>query len=256
MDVWNFEAAQITDKQDVESRPIYLTPAIKEFLRFQDQRTQLRVISGLKGTGKTLFLKLISHYYRHHLGGVILIPAGALTERLGSIDYDFSSEKAKAWASHERWAYVWRTVLSTVILKAVGHELPAQLMKVFPDTLKLSIGAHLSAAIRCRAANTADFQEFYQSMLDAPIQGISTPVALFLDNIDEALGRHVGYDLYCSQSGSQPQSGTHSYDLWVAAQLGFVSAARELTSRNAHLKLYGTVRAEAIRGNRMATAFC
>jgi hypothetical protein len=252
MSVWSFEAAEITDSKDLESRPIYRTPAIQEFLR--SEKSQVRIISGLKGTGKTLFLKLISHHYRR-LGGVTLIPANELTERLYSIDYDFSGERAKAWAAHERWKHVWRTVLSVVVLKAVRHDLPAELLEIFPSDLGLSIGAHLSAGIRHRAVSTAKFQEYFPGRLDAAIQGIVQPVALFLDNIDEALARHAGYDLYRDSVVRQSQSGAHSYPLWLAAQLGFVLAARELTSRNAHLKLYGTVRAEAIRDNPTSTAF-
>lgn len=252
MSVWSFEAAEITDVEDFESRPIYHTPAIQEFLGFQ--RSQVRIISGLKGTGKTLFLKLISHHYRR-LGGVTLIPTTELTERLYSIDYDFSGDRARAWASHERWKHVWRTVLSVVALKAIRHDLPTELLEIFPRKLGLSIGAHLSAGIRNRAVNTAAFQEYFPAHLDAAIQGIAQPVALFIDNIDEALARHVGYDLYRDSLVRQPQSGAHSYQLWLAAQLGFVLAARELTSRNAHLKLYGTIRAEAIRDNPTPTAF-
>lgn len=252
MGVWSFEAAEINDTDDLESRPIYRTLAIDEFLGFD--KSQKRIISGLKGAGKTLFLKLISHHYRH-LGGVILIPATELTERLYSIDFDFSADKAKAWASHERWKHIWRTVLSIVVLKAVKRELTTRLLEIFPESLGLSIGAHLSAAIQSREVNTPKFQELFPKELDSAIQGINQPVALFLDNIDEALARHSGYDLFRESIEHERQSGTHSYELWLSAQIGFVLAARELTQRNAHLKLYGTVRAEAIRDNPTPTAF-
>jgi hypothetical protein len=255
MSVWSFEAAYITDTKDLESCPIYLTPEISAFLRSPDERSQLRVIGGLKGTGKTLFLKLISHHYRQ-LGGVTLIPKEPLTERLYSIEYDFSKDRAQTWASPERWDHIWRTVLSTVILKAVKHSLPSEVLEIFPsDKCGLSIGGHLSEAIRSRAANAIASQSLFSDYLDDPIQNISGPVALFLDNIDEALGKHVGIELLRSSTRGQSQSGTHSYELWVAAQIGFIIAVHELTSRNAHLKIYGTVRAEALRDNRSPTAF-
>lgn len=251
MSVWSFEAGDITDR-DLGTCPIYRTPAIDEFLYFE--RSQKRIISGLKGTGKTLFLKLISKHYRE-LGGFTLIPATQLTERLYSIDYDFSSDKARAWASHERWKHVWRTVLSVVILKAVKKHIPSSILDIFPESLELSIGGHLSAAIKSREVNDPKFQELFPGMLDSSIQGINQPVALFLDNIDEAFARHSGHDLYIYSTKPQPQLGTHLYDIWIAAQLGFILTIRELSDRNDHLKLFGTVRTEAIRDNPTPTAF-
>lgn len=251
MGVWGFEAGDITDTKDLESRPIYRTPDIEDFLRFE--KSQVRIISGLKGTGKTLFLKLISHHHRSK--GVTCVPKTELTERLYSIDYDFSGERAKAWASHERWKHVWRTVLSVIALKSIGKDIPDKLLEIFPDNLGLSIGSHLSAAIKNRAVNLQQFQQLFPEILDSAIQRIAQPVALFVDNIDEALARHSGYDLYRDFKYPQAQSGAHSYGLWLSAQIGFILAVRELTFRNAHLKLYGTVRTEAIRDNPTATAF-
>ncbi len=252
MNVWNFEAAEIIDGQDLESCPIYRTPDIDEFLG--GERSKKRIISGLKGTGKTLFLKMISYQYRH-LGGVTLIPTTELTERLYSIDYDFSDKKARSWSSHERWKHVWRTVLSVVVLKAIRHSFPSEILEIFPDNLGISIGAHLSAAIQSREIDTSRFQELFSKMLDAAIQAINQPVALFVDNIDEAFARHSGYDLHRDAIDRQSQSGSHSYELWLSAQIGFMLAVRELTTRNAHLKLFGTVRSEAIRDNPTSTAF-
>ncbi|RJQ78938.1 MAG: hypothetical protein C4519_11345 [Desulfobacteraceae bacterium] len=252
MSIWSFEAVEIADSEDVEARPIYYTPAIKSFLKFE--KSQIRIISGLKGTGKTLFLKLVSYHYRR-IGGVTLIPTTQLTDRLYSIDYDFSGERAKAWATPERWKHVWRTALSVIILKAIKKEVPTKLLEIFPENLKLSVGAHLTAAIRNRTVKAPDFQELFPMMLDAPLQGINQPVALFVDNIDEAMARHCGYDLYYASLNQSTQSGAHSYDLWLSAQIGFILAVRELTARNSHLKLFGTVRAEAIRDNQSPIAF-
>ena len=252
MGVWSFEAADITDSEDLQSHPIYRTPAIDAFLH--SEKSEKRIISGLKGTGKTLFLKVISQHYRR-LGGVTLIPKNQLTERLYSIDYDFSGDKAKAWASSERWKHVWRTVLFVLVLKAVGQKISPDLLTIFPSELGLSIGAHLSAAIRNRVVDNWRFQELFPKTLDSPIQAITQPVALFLDNIDEAMARHSGHDLYRNSIEPQRQLGSHSYEIWLSAQIGFVLALREITTRNAHLKLFGTVRGEAIRDNPTATAF-
>lgn len=252
MSVWSFEAAEIADGADIESRPIYFTPDIDDFLRFQ--KSPKRIISGLKGTGKTLFLKLISHHCRR-LSGFTCIPTNQLTERLYSIDYDFSGERAKAWVSIERWKHVWRTVLAALVLKAVKQDVGPTLRLLFPDELGLSVGAHLTAAVRSRAVSQPQFQELFPDTLDAAIQRISQPVALFLDNIDEALARHSGYDLYRDSIERQTQLGTHSYGLWLAAQIGFVLATRELSARNEHLKLFGTIRTEALRDNPTPTAF-
>lgn len=251
MGVWSFEAADISDADELATRPIYRTPAIDAFLGFE--KSQKRIISGLKGTGKTLFLKLISHHYRR--SGITAIPRLELTERLYSIDHDFSSERAKVWASHERWKQVWRTVLAVVVLKAVGRQLPSEIIEIFPEGLGLSVGSHLSAAVRNRAVHARHFQEVFSDKLDAEFQTVNQAVAVFVDNVDEALARHSGYDLYRASLEPRSQEGAHSYALWLSAQIGFILAVRELTARNAHVKLYGTVRAEAIRDNPTPTAF-
>jgi hypothetical protein len=162
MSVWNFEAADIRDVDDLLSTPIYHTPAIDEFLA-QD-RSQQRILSGLKGTGKTLFLKLVSQRYRQG-GGVTCVPATELTEKLYSIDHDFSSDTARYWSSHEVWMYVWRTVLAVVALKASKQELPRSISEMFPDSLELSVAAHLSVAMRTRAAHWHESQVAFSGIL-------------------------------------------------------------------------------------------
>ncbi len=252
MSIWTFEAAEIADTDDIASRPIYRTSDISEFLSFE--RSQKRIICGLKGTGKTLFLKLTSYHYRR-MSGFTFVPATQLTERLYSIDHDFSGERAVMWASHERWKHVWRTVLAVVVLRALRQELHAEVNELFPESLGTSVGAHLSRALKTRAGGSRLFQDMFPNRLDAAVQRISQPVAVFVDNIDEAFARHAGYDLYNQSVRVDRQSGSHSYDIWLAAQLGFILAVRELSSRNSHLKLFGTVRSEAIRDNPTQTAF-
>jgi hypothetical protein len=254
VDVWGFDAAALAETDDIDGRPVYKTSDIEAFLNFE--RSDRRVIAGLKGTGKTLFLKLTSHHYRRSLShGFTLIPAEQLTERLYSVDHDFSAEKATVWGSPERWKHVWRTVLSVVVLKALRAPIAPEVIDLFPGHLGFSIGAHLSVAVKSRAVATQRFQELFSDHLDAGVQAISHGVAVFVDNIDEALARHAGRALEQHIVDPRPQSGTHSYDIWRSAQIGFLLATRELTDRNSHLKIYGTVRTEAIRDNPEPTAF-
>jgi hypothetical protein len=251
MTVWSYDAADL-DHTKLDDRPIYETPDIRRFLAFE--KSEKRIISGLKGAGKTLFLKLISNNCRKR-GGFTLIPTTELTERLYSIDHEFSGDKIKSWVSSERWKHVWRTVLSVVVLKAVSYRLPNSVLDLFPDSLGISVGAHLSAAIKSRAGSSPGFQEIFPNHLDKGIQSITHAVALFVDNIDEAFSRHAGYDLYQDSIERHSQTGAHSYDLWLSAQIGFLLATRELTDRNSHLKLFGTVRTEAVRDNPLPIAF-
>jgi hypothetical protein len=252
MSVWTYEAANLADTDNIASRPIYQTSDISEFLSFE--RSQKRIICGLTGTGKTLFLKLASYHYRR-MSGFKCIPEKQLTDRLYSLDYDFSGEKAVIWASHERWKHVWRTVLAVIVLRGIGHELHQDVIEIFPDYLETSVGAHLSRALQTRAGGSRLFHELFPNRLDAAIQRISQPVALFIDNIDEAFARHAGYDLYYQSIRADRQAGTHSYDIWLSAQIGFILAVRELSARNSHVKIFGTVRSEALRDNPTQTAF-
>lgn len=252
MSVWTYEATMITDAADLVRLPIYHTPSISSFLNFD--KSQVRIISGLKGTGKTLFLKLASHHYRR-LGGVVTIPTNELTERLFSIDHDFSSHNFARWTSHETWKHIWRSVISIVALKSINISLPKEVLNHFPESLELSIGSHLSAAIKSRVLRTSEFQTIYSESIDPALLAIDRSVAIFIDNIDEAFARHSGLDLKQYSQGGKFQTGHHSYDLWVAAQIGFMQAVRELSARNAHLKVFGTIRAEAIRDDQTSTAF-
>ena len=127
--------------------------------------------------------------------------------------------------------------------------------RLFPENLGTSVGAHLSRALHARAGGHRFLHELFATRLDAEIQRINQPVAVFIDNIEDAVGRHSGIDLLNYEIQAHTQSGAHSYDIWLAAQIGFISAVRELSARNAHVKIFGTVRSEAIRDNCTSTAF-
>ena len=71
------------------------------------------------------------------------------------------------------------------------------------------------------------------------LRALNTPVAIFIDNVDEYFNKHV------RAAGRASDTGEISPSIWYFAQMGLVEVAYQLRRGNHHLKVFAAVRKEA-----------
>ena len=72
------------------------------------------------------------------------------------------------------------------------------------------------------------------------LRALKTPVAIFIDNVDEYFNKHVRRAV-----GRASDTGELSPSIWYFAQMGLVEVAYQLRRVNHHLKVFAAVRKEA-----------
>ena len=72
------------------------------------------------------------------------------------------------------------------------------------------------------------------------LRSLKTPLALFIDGIDEYFSKHVE-----DQPANASVTGELSPEIWYYAQLGLVEVAYQLRRINHHLKVFAAIRKEA-----------
>jgi class 3 adenylate cyclase len=72
------------------------------------------------------------------------------------------------------------------------------------------------------------------------LRGVTTPVAIFIDGVDEYFNKHIE-----TVRGRSSVAGELSPEIWYLAQLGLVEVAYQLRRINHHLKVFAAVRKEA-----------
>lgn len=234
---WIIDADDIDPGGDFRDS-IEHTPAIDDFLG----RTSTRfIVTGTKGYGKTLLLKAKRIALQDE---AICVPANSLLDKpIG--DTVFSRTMIEMLCgSTEHWRRIWRMATCCAVLKrldAVGD------LAVSGALARLLAHRHLESVVD-HFVNILDLKpnEIIEAAGDTDrelvprLRGIGTPVAVFIDSVDEYFNKHI-----CSPDLSGSQAGEIAPDIWYLAQMALVEAAYELRRVTHHLKVFAAVRKEA-----------
>jgi len=261
---WISDAADLNLAEEVDDfrTKLFLeTFPIKQFLDpSREYRDTKFIVSAPKGYGKTLLVKAKRLSLQDSQSGILLLPENMLVDRPGStlpilnrIMLDRKSTDPQYWK--KVWlmaiclgcfhAYDRKSTSSDVPLLAtvgngdfVGRLASAQTQQTIIDVFNSIL--HLTDA------------EFFQLERDSAAQiipayrAITRPIAIFLDNIDEY------FDPLQSQHIGSPVSGdpviylNQNRQVWVMAQMGLAETIRELHGINRHVKIFASLRKEAI----------
>ena len=241
MRAWTVDADDIRVAEDFDESLLHRTPEIDAFLR--SDRDDKFVVIGTKGFGKTLLLKAKRILYQRE-GRATCLPIGALLDKpIG--DKIFSREQLAFFVvSPLPWSKIWLTAISLATLKHVGA---VQDLKVGPGLTKLVADEQLHGVID-HFVRLLDFtpRELQRCGTDTDghlvprLRAVASPVALFIDGVDEYFNKHV------EGLASHPSvTGELSPNVWHFAQLGLVEVAYQLRRINHHVKVFATVRKEA-----------
>jgi class 3 adenylate cyclase len=241
MRAWTVDADDIRVAGDFNESLLHRTPEIDSFLR--SDRDDKFIVIGTKGFGKTLLLKAKRILYQGEERAACL-PAGVLLDKpIG--DKIFSRELLAFFVvSPLPWSKLWLSAISLATLKHIGT---IDHLRVGPALSSLIADQQLQSAID-HFVRLLDFTPSELQRCGADTDGhlvprlraISSPVALFIDGIDEYFNKHVEGDrTHASVTGEL------SPNVWHFAQLGLVEVAYQLRRINHHIKVFAAVRKEA-----------
>lgn len=238
---WTVDADDIKIAEDFDDALLHKPPWLEGFLGGGGD--EKFIVTGTKGFGKTLLLKAKRIRYQDN-DGVLCIPVNALLDKpIG--DKIFSKDMLAIYAhSTEWWAKVWLISIAAAVLKRLQQ---LDNLRVAPRLSALLEDGRLTGVID-HFVNLLDLprHELHRCATDTDnalvprLRALNTPVAIFIDNLDEYFNKHVRRAI-----GRASDTGEISPNIWYFAQMGLVEVAYQLRRVNHHLKVFAAVRKEA-----------
>jgi hypothetical protein len=241
MRAWTVDADDIHVAEDFDETLLHRTPEIEAFLNLD--RDDKFIVIGTKGFGKTLLLKAKRIMYQQE-GRATCLPTGHLLDKpIG--DKIFGKEALAFFAASSLpWSKAWRTAIALATLKHVGETAG---LKVNPKLAGLAADERLRGVVdhfvRLLDFSPSELQRCAtdtDSYLVPRLRAVSSPLAIFIDGVDEYFNKHIE-----SRAGQSSVTGELSPSVWYFAQLGLVEVAYQLRRINHHLKVFAAVRKEA-----------
>ena len=241
MRAWTVDADDIRVAEDFDESLLHRTPEIEAFLTAH--RDDKFIVIGTKGFGKTLLLKAKRILYQRE-GQALCLPSGNLLDKpIG--DKIFSRESIAFFAASPLpWSKVWLAAIAIAALKqgdnTAGLKVGAKLAGLIGDTQLNSVIDHFVRLLDFTPSELQRCATEVDGHLVPRLRTFNTPLAVFIDGIDEYFNKHVE-DLPASPS----VTGELDANVWYFAQLGLVEVAYQLRRINHHLKVFAAIRKEA-----------
>jgi class 3 adenylate cyclase len=241
MRAWTVDADDIRVAEDFDEALLHRTPEIENFLSLD--RDDKFIVIGTKGFGKTLLLKAKRILHQRKTRAVCLPTSNLLDKPIG--DKIFGKDALAFFAASSLpWSKVWLTAIAAATLKHLGQtdglKVNARLARLLADEPLRGVIDHFVRLLDfppselLRTANDTD------GHLVPRLRAINTPVAIFIDGVDEYFNKHIE-----AVRNRASVAGELSPDIWHFAQLGLVEVAYQLRRINHHLKVFAAVRKEA-----------
>ena len=241
MRAWTVDADDIRVAEDFNEALLHRTPEIEGFLRAD--RDDKFIIIGTKGFGKTLLLKAKRILYQRE-GRAACLPTGMLLDKpIG--DKIFSKELLAFFVvSPLPWSKIWLTAISLATLKHLGAvrdiKVGSGLASLIADDQLHGVIDHFVRMLEFTPRELQRCGTDTDGHLVPRLRAVTTPVAIFIDGVDEYFNKHV------EVLASHPSvTGELSPNVWHFAQLGLVEVAYQLRRINHHIKVFAAVRKEA-----------
>lgn len=248
---WLVDATYIKDLNDINKDSIIITKKIKEFLDFGDMTKNF--IVGIKGSGKTLFLRYKRLLYQDFIEAnkdlkIILMPKNDLVDRRPII-YNFTTDKIEYFSNENIWADMWLLSILLSSLKAMREssyyvedeyfkDLFAKLnSSSFNRFLNLLNSIHINPTDFLGEIITYSIEDIGElrngiSPLISLVRRINLKLVFFIDNIDELFCK------FCNQQKSL-------ISLWYNPQIGLMHAVLSLSNICREIEVNASIRKEA-----------
>jgi hypothetical protein len=241
MRAWTVDADDIQIADDLDATLLHRTSWIDSFL--EQKRSDQFIVTATKGFGKTLLLK--AKRISYGVGATTCIPDNGLLDKpIG--DKVFNAGMIALYGeSTDNWKRVWLISIAVAVLKRLRM---LDGLKVNPQLHALIVNPNLTGVID-HFVNLLDFErgDLFRSASDTDnhliprIRNISSPVAIFVDSIDEYFNKHITTQLATRAS----HAGELSPNVWYFSQMGLVEVAYQLHRVSHQLKVFVAIRKEA-----------
>jgi hypothetical protein len=241
MRAWTVDADDIQIADDLDAALLHRTPWIESFL--EQKRSDRFVVTATKGFGKTLLLKAKRIAYGD--GTAICIPENGLLDKpIGDKVFD-AGMVALYGESTDNWKRVWLIAIAVATLKRLdmvdGLRINAQLHALVADPNLTSVIDHFVNLLDFERGDLFRSASETDNQLIPRVRTISTPVAIFIDSIDEYFNKHV-----TTQTAPRAShAGELSPNIWYFSQMGLVEVAYQLHRISHQLKVFVAIRKEA-----------
>ena len=249
---WIIDARELDINQPVERDQILSTPAIEDFLDFDNKNKT--VVAAPKGYGKTLLIKYKRHSYEDR--GYLLIPQNTMVD-VGPGTAPSLSRDQVAYMLDEQdfWATIWEVAIALSLIKHHRPQVPGPdalprpesdaLSTIVTDARLLTPFHIFAQLLHLTPQGFFAAKRFLQAVLLPAYGQIHRPTATFIDNIDEFFVHHIA-----NPDSHSTYHGVLEPSYWYHAQLGLVSAIYLLRAQNPHAKIYAAIRIEAFNALR------
>lgn len=241
-DIYGFSDTQIENI-------VYYNSGIKRFMASSSSMG----ISACKGMGKTFLLKAKRMGVMQDPSNLTL-PKDQMVDTPGPII--LNRNQINFLSSYPNWVALWMFCICAYILSQEefiyirSEENLVGMSKNIIDILNTKNDGvfHVLSRLLVREENTV----LREAMSSAAIlfqltQRINRPVTLFVDKIEEPFNR--GY--YKIAGGSDAAEGKYNSSIWAYSQLSFAEAVYILYSGRHHIKIFYSIRQEALYGGEL-----
>jgi hypothetical protein len=236
---WTVDADDIKIAEDFDDGLLHKPPWLEGFLTAGDDKF---IVVGTKGFGKTLLLKA-KRIRLQRTDSVLCIPENTLLDKpIG--DKIFSKDQLALYAqSTEWWTKVWLISIAAAVLKRLdlleGVRVDARLAALLDDRSLRGVIDHFVNLLDLPRSELHRCATDVDNALVPRLRALNSPIAIFIDNVDEYFNKHV------RAVGRASHTGEVSPSIWYFAQMGLVEVAYQLRRVNHHLKVFAAVRKEA-----------
>lgn len=247
MQTWVVDAFNIPidEVDEFEASLLHRTPAIERFLA-NDNR-QSHVVVGPKGFGKTLLIRAKRVKLMHD--GIVTLPRNTPVDKPVGTTPIFSQEQARHILNERSyWSNVWMCAFIICFVKE-HKSFDGEVSKLYCSEVSrcLSTPTMSSPSDMLKVFLRLNPSEYFQLVEDIDVltpsfRAIHSSTYLFLDNVDEFFDIH----LPLARDFRGAVHGVRKREFWHSAQIGAVDAARELSRINSHLRVYCSIRKEAL----------
>ena len=249
MCVW-VEDADNLDINSWQLGVLYTNRAIESYLDSQGKQLG---IAGVKGQGKTFLIKVKRKKIAKD-PSIICLPHDQMVDSIDSSFY-IDNSLFNYLVDYNVWVNLWKYAICVTLLQHSEIETPTIAeLKLCAETQK-QIGYFnpnfTPSIILCNLLHLK-IKDFKKALEDTgtlmnAIGIIHSGVCLFFDRIEQGL---TGY-FASGNADSRMPARARIKDFWVYGQYALAEAAYDIRNKNSHIKIYYTIRQEAINWDKI-----
>ncbi len=246
----------IIDADGIESIEEGLTNLLKTkpVNEFLDDDKKLG-IAARKGFGKTFLLK-VKRDNMQGKSGVICIPSNSMVDVICTAK--FNESVVKYFDDYTNWVFLWQVSVALSVINTLLQNGNHSFIDFIKNNTLLN-EEDRKIIIEFIETNYTRPSEFFSIILNMErkkinilfrnvgfilnmLKGIHTPICIFIDKVDQAFANQIDHIVGQTKMSFGPRNAS----FWQYAQLALMETAYTIISINPHIKLYFSIREEAL----------